>query len=52
MFNYSACVDMERFLVTCMMDLDKSSLNGCDLGKQDDFFGGLHGSYIVVSTNT
>jgi hypothetical protein len=33
-----------EFLVTWMMDLGRISLDGCDLGKQDAFLGGLHGS--------
>jgi hypothetical protein len=38
--------------VTWMMDLGRSSLDGRDLGKQDAFLGGLHGSYIVGTTDT
>jgi hypothetical protein len=47
-----ACVDTKSFLVTWMMDLGRSSLDGHDLGKQDAFLGGLHGSYTVRATDT
>jgi hypothetical protein len=40
------------FLVTWMMDLGRSSLDGHDLGKQDACLGGLHGSYTVGTTDT
>jgi hypothetical protein len=40
-----------EFLVTWMMDLGKSSLDGRDLGKQDAFHGGLHGSYTLGATD-
>jgi hypothetical protein len=45
------CVDTKSF-VTWMMELGIISLDGCDLGKQDAFLGGLHGSYTVGATDT
>jgi hypothetical protein len=38
--------------MTWMMDLGRISLDGHDLGKKDDFLGGLHGSYIVGTIDT
>jgi hypothetical protein len=38
-----AFVDTENFLVNWIMDLG-SSLDGYDLGKQDSYLGGFHGT--------
>jgi hypothetical protein len=38
--------------MTWMMDMGRSLLYGHDLGKQDAFLRGLHGSYIVGTTDT
>jgi hypothetical protein len=51
MINYRVCRHKE-FLVTWMMDLGRSSLDGHDLGKHDILLGGLHGSYIVGTFDT
>jgi hypothetical protein len=38
--------------VTWMMDLGRISLDGHDLGKQDDFLRGLQGSYPMRTIDT
>jgi hypothetical protein len=40
----------KEFLVTWMIDLGRSSLDGHELGKKDDFLGGLCGSYPMKAT--
>jgi hypothetical protein len=52
MFSCSVCINTKSFLVTWMMDLGRSSLDGRDLGKKDVCHGRLHGSYTMGTTDT